>query len=183
MSHIGKKPIHIKSGVDIKIENGKVTATGQKGTLDAQIPSGIVVETVEGVLKVKPVVEGKEFEKFLGLTRALIANLVEGVSSGFEKKLELSGVGYRARVDGEKLVLNVGFANPVQVTPPSGVTIQVAENVITVSGANKQQVGDLASKIRSIRVPDPYKAKGIKYVGEKIRRKVGKAAKAIGAGK
>ena len=180
MSNIAKKPVKIEDGVTVTIADGSVSVNGPKGTLSAKIPSGISVAIENGEVRVTKVSTARDFEKFAGLARALVANMVTGVSKGFEKKLELTGVGYRARVDGQNLVLNVGFAVPVTVKPVDGVTISVAENVITVAGANKQFVGDTASDIRRVRPPDPYKGKGIKYVGEKLRRKVGKAAKAVG---
>ncbi len=178
MSNIGKQPVTIKDGVQVAVEAGKVTVTGTKGTLETQIPRGVVVTVEDGSVLVKKEKDIKEFEKFYGLTRAMIANMVEGVSKGFEKKLELSGVGYRARVEGRDLVLSIGFANQVKITPPQEVQITVADNVITVSGIDKQLVGNIASKIHEVRPPDPYKAKGVRYVGEKIRRKPGKSAKA-----
>lgn len=181
MSNIGKKPITIQDGVTVNIERGKVVVSGPKGTLETTIPSGVKVSIEDGKIILKKEKEIKELEKYIGLARALIANTVEGVTRGFEKKLELSGVGYRARVEDGNLVLNVGFTVPVRIRPVEGVGIAVDENVITVSGINKQLVGDVADKIRKVRPPDPYKAKGVKYQGERIRRKVGKAAKAVGA--
>jgi large subunit ribosomal protein L6 len=175
-SNIGKKTIQVKDGVTIVANGQMVTVSGTKGTLEAKIPVGTSLDITDGVITVKKVNESRELEKFYGLTRAMVNNMVEGVSKGFEKKLELSGVGYRAKVEGRDLVLNVGYANPVKITPPEGIQIGVAENTITVSGINKQIVGDVASNIRKVRVPDPYKAKGIKYVGEHIRRKAGKTA-------
>lgn len=178
MSNIGKQPVQVANGVTVTLEHKNAIVTGPKGTLEQRIPSGITVEMNDNTLVVKKVRDSRELEKFYGLTRALMANMVKGVSEGFDKKLELSGVGYRAKVEGRDLVLNVGFANPVRISPPEGITIAVAENVITVSGINKEIVGDVASKIRKIRPPDPYKAKGIHYVGEILRKKAGKSAKA-----
>lgn len=180
MSNIGKKTIEIRDGVSIQINGNKAVVTGPKGTLETVIPEGISIDVGEKVITVKKNREDKNLEKFYGLARALVANMVEGVSSGFEKKLELSGVGYRAKIEGNDLVLNVGFALPVRVKPLEGTSISVEENVITVTGIDKQVVGDVAANIRKIRKPDPYKGKGIKYFGEKLRRKVGKAAKAVG---
>lgn len=160
------------------LDSKNAIVTGPKGTLEQRIPSGITVEMIDNMLVVKKVRDSRELEKFYGLTRALMANMVKGVSDGFEKKLELSGVGYRAKVEGQDLVLNVGFANPVRISPPEGISFTVAENVITVSGISKELVGDAASKIRKVRPPDPYKAKGIHYVGEVLRKKAGKSAKA-----
>lgn len=180
MSNIGKRIIEIKEGVTVVQEGRLVSVTGPKGSLEAKIPQEINLEIADGVVKVKKTRESRELEKYFGLTRALVANMVEGVSKGFEKKLELSGVGYRAKSEGGELVLNLGFALPVRIKAPEGINISVAENVITVSGIDKGLVGNEASKIRKIRPPDPYKGKGVKYQGEKLRRKVGKAAKAVG---
>lgn len=180
MSNIGKRTIDIKTGVSIVITGNRAVVTGPKGTLEEKIPEGITVEVGEKIITVRKNREDKNLEKFYGLARALVANMVEGVSNGFEKKLELSGVGYRAKVEGGELILNVGFALPVRIKPIDGTSISVAENIITVAGINKQLVGDVAANIRKVRKPDPYKGKGIKYLGEKLRRKVGKAAKAVG---
>ena len=178
MSNIGKQPIVIEAGVTVIKDGKNVTVTGTKGSLACKIPFGIDLEIGEGNVVVKKEDERHDLEKFYGLTRSLVANMVTGVSKGFDKKLELSGVGYRARVDGRDLVLNLGFSHPVKISAPENVSFQVEENVITVMGIDKQVVGDIASQIRKVRPPDPYKAKGIKYQGEKIRRKAGKAAKA-----
>lgn len=182
-SNVGKKPVTIKDGVTVVVDQGIISVTGGKGTLSEKLPKGISLEIADNVATVKKEHKGVELEKFAGLTRALLANMVIGVSDGFTKNLELSGVGYRAKIEGRDLVLNVGFANAVRITPPEGVEIAVVENTISVKGANKAVIGDLASKIREVRIPDPYKAKGIKYAGEHIRRKVGKAAKAVGGAK
>lgn len=181
MSNIGKKPIPVKDGVSVTIQNNRATVSGPKGNLETALPRGIKVEIADGQIKIKKEADNPELEKYVGLARALLSNMVAGVSSGFEKKLELSGVGYRARVDGRNLVLNVGYAVPITITPQEGITIQVNEGVISVTGTNKQLVGDTAANIRAVRPPDAYKGKGIKYVGEKLRKKVGKAAKAVGA--
>ncbi len=177
MSHIGKQPINIESGVELTIDERDITVKGPKGTLSWKLPKGIALELNDGVATVIMKKEDKNLVKFYGLSRSLIANMVTGVTKGFSKKLEMAGVGYRARVDGRSLVLNVGYSHPVKIDPPEGITFQIEEGIIVVSGINKQLVGDLASKIRAVRVPEPYKGKGIKYVGEKIRRKAGKAAK------
>lgn len=181
MSNIGKKPVQIKPGVQVQVNDNRIVVAGSKGALESTLPAGIGVEVDGETIKVKKQYESRELEKYLGLSRALIASMVLGVSEGFEKQLELSGVGYRASVSGENLVLNVGYAHPVTVTPPKGISIQVQEGVITVSGIDKKLVGDTAADIRKIRPPDVYKGKGIKYKGEKLRKKVGKAAKAAGA--
>lgn len=180
MSNISKKPIKIKEGISVKILDSKVIVSGPKGTLETRIPENVEVSIENGEIRIGKV-QSRDFEKFAGLARALLANMVEGVSQGFQKQLELSGVGYRARVEGGDLVLNVGFAAPVRIKPIEGTNMSVNENIITVSGIDKQLVGDMAGDIRKVRPPDPYKGKGIKYLGEKLRRKVGKAAKAVGA--
>lgn len=180
-SNIGKKAIDLADGVQITVADHKAVVTGPKGTLQEIVPEGILIEVADGKIRIKKTHEDHSLEKYVGLIRALVSNMVTGVSKGFEKKLELQGVGYRARVDGKDLVLNVGFANPVKLSPPDGITVTVAENIITVSGINKQLIGDYAAKARAIKPPDPYKGKGIRYVGEKLRKKVGKAAKAVGA--
>lgn len=180
-SNIGKKPIQIEEGVQVKTEGKKVTVTGPKGTLDSTLPAGVEIVEAEKELRIKKV-QNEVGEQFMGLARALVANMVIGVTRGFERKLELSGVGYRAKVEGDELVLNVGFAVPVKIKAPEGIKMNVEEGVITVSGISKQIVGDVASEIRKVRPPDPYKGKGIKYQDERLRKKVGKAAKAVGAG-
>lgn len=177
-SNIGKQPINLESGITVVKDGRKITVTGTKGELSWKVPVGIDVEIGEEKLVVKKANDSKYLEKFYGLTRSLLSNMVLGVSKGFDKKLELSGVGYRAKVDGRDLVLNLGFSHPVKIQAPENVSFKVEENVITVSGIDKQIVGDVASRIRKVRPPDPYKAKGIKYEGEKIRRKAGKAVKA-----
>lgn len=176
-SNIGKQPINLESGVTVVMDGRDVTVKGTKGELSWKIPQGIDLEIGEDKLVVTKAHDSKYLEKFYGLTRSLLANMVTGVSKGFDKKLELSGVGYRAKVDGRDLVLNLGFSHPVKIAAPENVTFKVEENIITVSGINKQIVGDVASRIRKVRPPDPYKAKGIKYEGEIVRRKAGKAAK------
>lgn len=177
MSNIGKQPVIIPNGVNVALEGRNITVSGTKGTLSWMLPVGIDVEILEGQAIVKKKHDARSLAKFYGLARSLMANMVTGVSKGFDKKLELSGVGYRARVEGRDLVMNLGFSHPVKISAPENINFSVEENVITVSGIDKQIVGDVASKIRKVRPPDPYKAKGIKYAGEKVRRKAGKAAK------
>lgn len=182
MSKLAKKPVIIKEGVNIILENDIIKVSGPKGNLTFKIPVGVDVKVLEGnlVISLKDK-SNKELGPSLGLTRALISNMVTGVSTGFEKKLELSGVGYRAQAQGSDLTISVGFSHPVKITAGPGLSFAVADNIITVSGADKDMVGNMAAKIRSIRPPEPYKGKGIKYQNERIRRKVGKAAKALGA--
>lgn len=178
MSNIGKLPITIAPGVEIIREGRDLTVRGSKGSLFFKLPVGIDIEVTSESIIVKKEYESNNLEKFYGLSRALLSNMVTGVSKGFEKKLELTGVGYRARVDGNDLVLSVGYSHPVKISAPQDITFKVEENVITVAGVDKQIVGDVADNIRKVRPPEPYKGKGIKYVGEKIRRKAGKTAKA-----
>jgi large subunit ribosomal protein L6 len=180
MSKIAKKPIIIKEGIRVAIEGRNVKVSGPKGELSFTIPVGIKAEVVGGEIIVSQEKKNsQETNALFGLTRAIINNLVRGVSEGFEKKLELSGVGYRAQAAGDTLTLSLGFSHPVIVKANQGITFTVEEN-ITISGIDKALVGDTAAKIRIIRPPEPYKGKGIKYVGERVRRKAGKAAKAIG---
>ncbi len=182
MSKIGKLPITIKESVTVSQQDGGITVTGPKGTLSFQIPAGISVQVADGVLRVVPTAKNPDqVAALFGLTRALVANMVKGVDTGFDKKLEMVGVGYRAQVQGSDLVLSVGFSHPVKIVPPQGVTFLVVDNTITVSGIDKELVGNTAARIRDVRPPEPYKGKGIKYQGEHIRRKAGKAAKAVGA--
>lgn len=182
MSKIGKMPIAIKEGVTVTIENGVIAVNGAKGALSFPIPQGILVTVADGnaVVSQKPET-ALQTKALFGLTRAIINNMVKGVSDGFEKKLELTGVGYRAQMMGNDVSLSVGFSHPVKIKAPEGIKFVVADNAIIVSGSDKTIVGDIAAKIRAIRPPEPYKGKGIKYSGEKIRRKAGKAAKAVGA--
>jgi len=157
---------------------------GAKGNATQTIPSGIVVSVSENVVHVTQEEKTKDETKALwGLTRALVANMVKGVSAGFEKRLEMAGVGYRASAGGQDLTLNVGFSHPVKIKAPLGVTFSMDGNVIVVSGLDKALVGNTAARVRFVRPPEPYKGKGIKYVGEYVRRKAGKAAKAVGAAK
>ncbi len=199
MSKLAKKPVIIKEGVNVTFENDTIKVAGPKGNLSFAIPNGVGVKSADGRLLVslkdptssrRSLGEGglrgasknKEgLKPALGLTRAMIANMIAGVSTGFEKKLELSGVGYRAVVQGSDLTISVGFSHPVKIKADEGLSFSVSENIITVTGANKDMVGNMAARIRAIRPPEPYKGKGIKYAHERIRRKVGKAAKALGA--
>ena len=178
MSRIGKLPIAIPDGVEVKIEGNVLTAKGPKGTETVEFPSEIEVVINEKEVAVNRKAEDRKSRSLHGLFRTLIANAVEGVSKGFEKKLEIVGVGYRANMEGSNLNMALGYSHPVLVVPPTGVTIAVEANTkITVSGTNKQSVGDVAAFIRSKRPPEVYKGKGVKYEGEYIRRKAGKAGK------
>jgi large subunit ribosomal protein L6 len=184
MSKIGLKPVQIKEGVTVNMAGQEFKTQGPKGELVFGIPSGIEVKIEDGFVVVSQKQKGfKETRALLGLTRSMIANMVKGVTDGFEKKLELSGVGYRAQVSGEDLTLNIGFSHQVKIKPETGIKFAVADNTIVISGIDKALVGNTAAKIRAIRPPEPYKGKGIKYQGEVIRRKAGKAAKAVGGTK
>jgi len=181
MSRIGKKPILIPEKVDVKISNGLVVVSGPKGELKRNVHSLIKIEVKdkEIVLNIKN--EDDKLEKSLwGTERQLINNMIVGVNEGFSKKLEINGVGYRAATSGKSLTLSVGYSHPVEFKIPEGIDVSVEKNLITVSGIDKQQVGEISAQIRKIRKPEPYKGKGIKYVDEVIIRKAGKQAKSVG---
>ncbi|MEN6351117.1 MAG: 50S ribosomal protein L6 [Syntrophomonas sp.] len=176
MSRIGRKPISLPAGVEVTMEGNNLTVKGPKGVLSWEYPADITVIKEEQQLLVTRPSDSKKHRSLHGLSRALIANMVEGVSNGFERKLELVGVGYRAQMQGKKLLINIGFSHPVEVDPPEGIEFEVpAVTRITVKGIDKQLVGNTAAHIRAIRKPEPYKGKGIKYEKEVIRRKAGKA--------
>ncbi len=176
MSRIGKKLIEIPSAVKVEINGQDIKVTGPKGELNTTIHRNIKVEMKDGKIFVTP--NKKELDNKVrglwGLYRALIFNMVFGVEKGFEKKLEIEGIGYKAAVQGDELVLNLGFVNPVKIKKPEGINFLVEKNVITVSGINKEKVGQIAAEIRETKKTEPYKGKGIKYQGEKVRRKEGK---------
>ncbi|MBZ4645218.1 MAG: ribosomal protein [Clostridia bacterium] len=176
MSRIGRMPIAIPNGVDVKVDgNNVVTVKGPKGTLNKQLHKDMIIKLENGNVVVQRPSDEKGHKALHGLTRTLIANMVEGVTKGFEKALEINGVGYRAQKQGKKLVLSLGYSHPVEMEEPAGITIEVpAPNKIVVKGADKQAVGEFAAKIRTKREPEPYKGKGIKYETEVIRRKEGK---------
>ncbi len=179
MSRIGKMTITVPASVKIDIsEANLVTVTGPKGTLSEQINPAMIIEIDAGILTVKRPSDEKEHKSLHGLSRTLINNMVVGVTDGFSKKLEINGVGYKATKEGKKLVLNIGYSHPVVFEEPDGITFDVPQsNIVIVSGANKQQVGQIASEIRGKRPPEPYLGKGIKYSDERIIRKAGKAGK------
>lgn len=184
MSKLAKIPVILTEGVSFILDKSLAKISGPKGNLSFTVPEGIEVKSSEGKLLFTLKNKDDENKKpLLGLTRATLANMVTGVSKGFEKKLELSGVGYRAAISGNELSLSLGFSHPVRVTAPQGIAFSVAENTIIVSGIDKYLVGNTAARIRAVRPPEPYKGKGIKYLGERIRRKAGKVAKALGATK
>ncbi len=177
MSRIGKKPIEVPAGVNVAISPGRVQVNGPLGELSQQIPQRISVEKADEQLIVKRPTERGEDRALHGLTRTLVANMVEGVTKGFEKRLEIQGVGYRAALRGTDLELNVGFSHPVVMKAPQGITFDVpAPTQVVVKGIDKQAVGQIAAEIREVRPPEPYKGKGIRYEGEYVRRKVGKRA-------
>lgn len=181
MSKIGRMPVAIPNGVTVTVNGNEVAITGTKGNATVIIPAGIDVNVEEStVLVTAKDISNKKVKSLYGLTRANIANTIKGVDSGFEKKLQLTGVGYKAQMQGTDLVLSLGFSHPVKIQPLEGTKLNVADNGIIVSGTDKSLVGELAAKIRAVKPPEPYKGKGIKYEGERIRRKAGKAAKAAG---
>ncbi len=179
MSRIGKKPIPLPSGVSVEIDGALVKVKGPKGELSQEIPGETRVRQETGQIIVERSDDSKRSKSLHGLVRTLVANMVEGVSNGFTKTLEIHGVGYRATMQGNKLVLNVGYSQPVEIDPFPGVEITVpAPNKIVVQGIDKQKVGEMAAIIRRVRKPEPYKGKGIRYENEYVRRKAGKAGKA-----
>ena len=183
MSRIGKLPITVPGGVDVTLTGNHITVSGSRGTLERSLPPSMIIELTDGVISVRRPTETTTHRSLHGLTRTLVANMVEGVSKGFVRQLDLVGVGFRAAKQGNDLVLTLGYSHPIRYTPPDGVTIDVpVPTQIAVSGTNKEIVGQVAAKIRSFRKPEPYKGKGVMYRGEVIRRKAGKSGKA-GKGK
>lgn len=178
MSRVGKKPIEIPAGVTVTNENNFVTVKGPKGELSRSFNQDITIAIEENVITITRPSEAKEHRALHGTTRAVLANMVEGVSKGFERSLDLIGVGYRAAKQGKKLVLNVGYSHPVEIEPEEGIEIEVPSNTkVIVKGTDKERVGALAANIRGVRPPEPYKGKGIRYEGEFVRRKEGKTGK------
>jgi large subunit ribosomal protein L6 len=178
MSRIGKMPVDMPSGVDIKVDGTQVTVKGSKGELSRQFTDRVSFSVEEGVITVGREDDTRESRALHGLSRALLANMVHGVSEGFTKVLEIQGVGYRASLKGSDIELLVGFSHPVDVKAPKGITFEVPEPTrIVVSGIDKEQVGQVAADIRKVRPPEPYKGKGIRCAGEYVRRKAGKAGK------
>jgi large subunit ribosomal protein L6 len=177
MSRIGKQPIELPAGVSVSLSPGRVMVNGPLGELTQQVPARMQVEQDDGTIVVKRPTERGDDRALHGLTRSLIANMVEGVTSGFQKRLEIQGVGYRAAVRGTDLELNVGYSHSVVLKAPQGITFEVpTPTEVIVKGIDKQQVGQLAAEVRKVRPPEPYKGKGIRYEGEYVRRKVGKRA-------
>jgi large subunit ribosomal protein L6 len=177
MSRIGKSPVELPAGVSVSISPGRVMINGPLGELSQNVPQRITVEQAEGELLVKRPTDRGEDRALHGLTRSLVANMVQGVTQGFQKTLEIQGVGYRASLRGTSLELNVGYSHPVVMEPPQGITFEVPQPTqVVVRGIDKQQVGQVAAEVRRVRPPEPYKGKGIRYEGEYVRRKLGKRA-------
>jgi large subunit ribosomal protein L6 len=189
MSRIGKRPITLPKGVEINIGEGTVMVKGPKGTLNQVVHPDMILKVEDGFLNVERPSEANEHRALHGLTRTLVANMVEGVTNGFARTLDVHGVGYRTGVNGKNLTLSVGFSHAVEIAPPAGIEFETGiENTtripfVTIKGIDKQLVGQVAAQIRMIRKPEPYKGKGIRYRGEQIRRKAGKSGKAGGKGK
>jgi large subunit ribosomal protein L6 len=177
MSRIGKRPIEVPAGVNVAISPGRVQVNGPLGELSQTVPQRMKIEQDDGTLVVTRPTERGEDRALHGLTRSLLANMVEGVTSGFEKRLVIQGVGYRAALRGTDLELSVGYSHPVVMKPPQGITFEVPDQTtVVVKGIDKQAVGEIAAQVRKVRPPEPYKGKGIRYDGEYVRRKVGKRA-------
>jgi large subunit ribosomal protein L6 len=177
MSRIGRKPIEIPAGVSVSLDPGRVMVNGPLGELTQRVSPRMKIEQTDGALQVARPTDRGDDRALHGLTRSLVANMVEGVTKGFEKRLEIQGVGYRAALRGQALELQVGFSHPVVVEPPAGITFEVlTQTEVLVKGIDKQQVGQTAAEVRAVRPPEPYKGKGIRYQGEYVRRKVGKRA-------
>ncbi|MDO8574768.1 MAG: 50S ribosomal protein L6 [bacterium] len=174
MSKIGKKLIEIPSGVTVAIEDGLVKVKGPKGELEYKIPRELKVTLMENKIAVLPIAKSKKTPALWGTIRAVIANMVSGVTNGFEKKLEIEGIGFKVQTQGNDLVLNLGFSHQIFFKVPDGVKVDILKNTITISGISKELVGQTAANIRALKKPEPYKGKGIRYAGEIIKRKVGK---------
>lgn len=185
MSRIGKKPITLPKGVEVKVAEGNhVTVKGPKGVLEQQLPAEVIIAQEAGVLTVSRPSDSKQHRSLHGLSRTLLANMVTGVTDGYQRVLEISGIGYRAQREGKNLVLQVGFSHPIRVSPPEGITFDVLERraasepqQVVIRGIDKQVVGEEAAKLRGLRPPEPYKGYGIKFQGERVRRKAGKTGK------
>ena len=175
MSRVGSKPITVPSGVKVSVHPDRVEVEGPKGKLVTPLPRGIQIEQGNGELRAVPLSDAKELKKYWGLARSLVANAVTGVSQGFTKQLDIVGIGYRAQVEGKKVLFSLGYSHPIEMKIPEGIKIDVEKQTrVTVSGADKQLVGQVAADIRRLRKPDPYKQKGVRYVGEVLKRKAGK---------
>ena len=178
MSRIGKQPVSVPSGVSVEIKDRHITVKGNKGTLSRELPSSIVVKQEDSNIIVSPEDNSRIARQRHGLSRTLVANMIEGVSKGFEKRLQIQGVGYRAQAQGKKLTLNVGYSKPVEMEMPDGIQVAVEKNTeVILNGIDKEVLGNTAARIRAVRPPEPYKGKGIRYLGEQVRRKAGKTGK------
>jgi large subunit ribosomal protein L6 len=178
MSRIGKLPIEVPAGVEVRVEGRQATVTGPRGTLSQELPERITVRHQDGRILVERPDDERDSRALHGLVRSLVANMVEGVTNGFEKRLEIQGVGYRVQAQGADLVFSLGYSHPIPVKAPEGITFEVTSPTrFSVRGIDKQQVGQVAAEIRRLRRPDPYKGKGVRYAGEVVRRKAGKTAK------
>jgi len=182
MSRIGKKPIEILTGAEIKMEGQKIRVSGPKGELIREFRPEVKIEVKDNQILVSALKETKLAKSLWGTSRMLLFNMIEGVVKGFEKQLEIQGVGFKAEVVGEEIVLNVGFSHTVNIKIPKDINITVEKNIIKVSGSDKEKVGQMAANIRKAKKPEPYKGKGIRYVGEQVRRKVGKKVAGTTAG-
>ncbi|RMF58985.1 MAG: 50S ribosomal protein L6 [Calditrichaeota bacterium] len=177
MSRVGRSPIVLPDGVEVKVGKGKVSVKGPKGELSTNVEPALKVEVNDGQIVVSRPNDSRRFRSLHGLYRSLVANMVQGVTQGFEKKLEIVGVGYRSEMKNGRLILQLGYSHPIVFVPPEGIEVVVENQTsIAVRGINKELVGQVAAKIRSFRPPEPYKGKGIKYIDEQIRRKAGKTA-------
>jgi len=180
MSRVGKKPILIPKDVTVNVADFEISVKGPKGEISRKLHRDIGADVREGTITLAPIRETKKTPALWGLFRSLVANMVEGVTNGYEKKLELEGIGYRANLEGDTLLMQLGFSHPVRFKAPQGIAFKVEKNLITVSGINKELVGEVSAMIRNLKPPEPYKGKGIHYRGEVIRRKAGKKAVASG---
>jgi large subunit ribosomal protein L6 len=182
MSRIGRLPIPLPAGVEVTLEGSHISVKGPKGQLERELPSEMRVVQEDGTLRVERPSDDKRSRELHGLTRTLVANMVTGVTDGYRKALEITGVGYRAQLVGNKLQLNLGYSHPIEIEPPDGISFEVENPVrLAVVGIDKELVGHVAARVRSSRKPEPYKGKGVRYAGEYVRRKAGKAGKIGGA--
>ncbi len=178
MSRVGNRPITVPGGVEVLIEGNEVTVKGPKGELRRSLPQDMSISVQDGVVTVSRPTDSRIHRSLHGFTRSMLANMVEGVSEGFRKNLELHGVGYRVQKSGDNLMIQVGYSHPVEIVPPAGITlISEVPNQVSVLGMEKELVGEIAARIRAVRTPDRYLGKGIRYAGEQIRRKAGKTGK------
>ena len=178
MSRIGKKPILLPQGVKVELKDGAVAVKGPKGSLARTLLEGLEVEITDKVVNLKRSGDDKKTRSYHGLMRTLVSNMVDGVSKGFEKKLEIVGIGYRSELHANKLVFNLGYSHPIDFPLPAGISAEVEkQTLVTIKGVDKELVGQIAAKIRDLRRPDPYKGKGVKYQGEVLRKKAGKTGK------